>query len=83
MSKEDPEKSLAEVESIKKELQDLEIALAELVEALIAEEKPGLKRIKKLRALKKQSLENRPLLAEDKTKEKEEEQDGSDGGLGK
>jgi len=56
LPKPDPEKVEAEVEGIQQEIKNLEKALGELVDALIAEEKPGPKEIRKLKTLKKQAL---------------------------
>jgi hypothetical protein len=56
MPKPDPEKATAEVKGIQQEIKNLEKALGELVDALIAEEKPGPKEIRKLKTLKKQAL---------------------------
>jgi hypothetical protein len=56
MLKPDPNKVTAEVEGIQQEIKNLEKALGELVDALITEEKPGPKEIKKLKNLKKQAL---------------------------
>jgi hypothetical protein len=56
-AKVDPAKVAAEIESMQQELKALQEALGQLVDALITEEKPGLKKIKELETLKKQALE--------------------------
>ncbi len=52
----DPAKVAAEVESMQTELRNLQLALGQLVDALIAEGKPDFGEIKKLQSLKKQAL---------------------------
>lgn len=56
MAKADRQKVAAEIQSMQEELQNLQRALAQLVDALIEEEKPGPKKIKQLTELKKQAL---------------------------
>ncbi len=56
MPKPDPNKVAAEIQSMQQELKNLQNAIAELVDAMITEEKPGPKQIKKLRKLKKEAL---------------------------
>ncbi len=50
------DKAEADIEGIKREIRDLQKALGELVDALIIEEKPGPKEIKKLQAFKKKAI---------------------------
>jgi hypothetical protein len=52
----DPDKVAAEIQSMQQELKNLQNALAELLDAMITEEKPGPKKIKKLNSLKKRAL---------------------------
>jgi hypothetical protein len=54
-AKADPEKVAAEIKGMQRELRNLQNALADLVAAMITEEKPGLKEIKKLETLKKKA----------------------------
>ena len=56
-AKVDPAKVAVEIESMQQDLKALQEALGQLVDALITEEKPGLKKIKELKTLKKQALE--------------------------
>ncbi len=46
----------ADIEGIKREIRELQKALGELVDALIIEEKPGPKEIKKLQSFKKKAI---------------------------
>jgi CHAD domain-containing protein len=48
-AKADPTKVASEIESMKQDLKALQEALGQLVDAMITEEKPGLKEIKKLK----------------------------------
>jgi hypothetical protein len=57
MAKANQQKVAAEIQSMQEELQNLQRALAQWVEALIEEEKPGPKKIKQLTELKKQALD--------------------------
>ncbi len=56
MFKLDRDKVAAEIEGMQQELRNLQNSLAELLEAMITEEKPGPRKIKKLEALKKAAL---------------------------
>ena len=62
-----PDKTL-EVKEVQKELQDLQEALAQLVDALIAEGKPGPKEIKKLQGFKKRALSFKSAILSDNPK---------------
>jgi hypothetical protein len=55
-AKVDPKKVAAEIESMQQDLKALQEALGQLVDALITEEKPGLKEIKRLETLKKHTI---------------------------
>jgi hypothetical protein len=56
VAKSDPEKVAAQVEGMQQELKNLQLALGELVDALITEAKPDFAEIKKLQSLKKKAL---------------------------
>jgi hypothetical protein len=58
-AKTDPAKVAAEVESMQEELKNLQVALGQLVDALIAEGKPDFEEIKKLQGLKKKALSSK------------------------
>jgi hypothetical protein len=60
LAKPNPEKLATQIKNMQQELGDLQKALAELVDALIEEEKPGPKKIKDLKNLKKQVLTTEP-----------------------
>ncbi len=60
MPKPDPDKVAAEIKGMQQELKNLQEALAQLLDAMITEEKPGPKEIKKLETLKKAALTNLP-----------------------
>jgi hypothetical protein len=51
-----PEDVAAQIQGMQQELVDLQRSLAQLLDALIAEEKPGPKEIRKLKSLKEQAL---------------------------
>jgi len=53
--KPDRDKIAAEIKGMQQELRDLQNALADLLDAMITEEKPGPKKIKKLVKLKKKT----------------------------
>ncbi len=55
MSKLEPERVATQVKGMQRDLKNLEKALGELVDAMISEEKPGPKEIKKLTELKKEA----------------------------
>ncbi len=55
-SKADSAKASEELQSMQQELKSLQVALGELVDALIAEAKPDFSEIKKLQNLKKKAL---------------------------
>lgn len=57
-----PEDVATQIQGMQQELADLQRSLAQLLDALIAEEKPGPKEIRKLKSLKQQAL--KPDLAE-------------------
>jgi hypothetical protein len=56
VAKSDPEKVAAQVEGMQQELKNLQLALGELVDALVTEAKPDFAEIKKLQSLKKKAL---------------------------
>jgi predicted RNase H-like HicB family nuclease len=58
--KPDPDKLATEIKGMQEELKNLQEALAQLVDAMITEEKPGPKEIKKLETLKKAALTSQP-----------------------
>ena len=60
MPKPNSDKVAAEIRGMQQELKNLQEALAQLVDAMITEEKPGPKEIKKLEMLKKAALNNQP-----------------------
>ena len=64
-AKVDPTKVASEIESMKHDLKALQEALGQLVDAMITQEKPGLKEIKKLKTLKKQALDGRAATVEE------------------
>jgi hypothetical protein len=53
-----PEDVAAQIQGMQQELVDLQRSLAQLLDALIAEEKPGPKEIRKLKSLKQQALKS-------------------------
>ncbi len=55
-TKSKPEDVAAQIQGMQQELVDLQRSLAQLLDALIAEEKPGPKEIRKLKSLKEQAL---------------------------
>ena len=63
--KPDPEKFAAEVEDLQQEIRNLEKALGKLVDAFIAQEKPGPEELRKLKILKKQATGKK--VVKDKT----------------
>lgn len=63
MPKIDQDKVTAEIKEMQHELRNLQDALAELLEAIITEEKPGPKEIKKLKTLKKKALNGQSLAS--------------------
>jgi hypothetical protein len=68
LPKPDPEKVASEIEGIQQEIKNLEKALGDLVDALIAEEKPGPKEIRRLNTLKKKALDKAAEKTEVKAK---------------
>ena len=64
-AKADPTKVASEVESMQQDLKALQEALGQLVDAMITQEKPGLKEIKKLKTLKKKALDSGPATVEE------------------
>jgi hypothetical protein len=56
VAKSDPEKVAAQMEGMQQEIKNLQLALGELVDALITEAKPDFSEIKKLQTLKKKAL---------------------------
>ncbi len=56
MDKRASDQAEADIEGIKREIRELQKALGELVDALIIEEKPGPKEIKKLQSFKKKAI---------------------------
>jgi hypothetical protein len=62
LSKPDSGKVADEIKDMRKDIKSLEKALGELVDALISEEKPGPKEIKKLTALKKKANDDQHFL---------------------
>ena len=64
-AKADPEKVAAEIEGMQQELRNLNKALADLVDAMITEEKPGPKGIKKLETLKKKAQSGACFVSDD------------------
>jgi hypothetical protein len=54
-AKADPQRVAAEIKGMQQELRNLQNALVDLVDAMITEEKPGPKEIKKLETLKKKA----------------------------
>jgi hypothetical protein len=61
----DPEKVATEIKGMQEELRNLQNALADLVDAMITEEKPGPKEIKKLETLKKMAQSGACVTSED------------------
>jgi hypothetical protein len=57
----DHDKVAAEIEGMQQELRNLQNSLAELLEAMITEEKPGPREIKKLETLKKAALRDQSI----------------------
>jgi hypothetical protein len=53
-----PEDVAAQIQGMQRELVDLQRSLAQLLDALIAEEKPGPKEIRKLKSLREQALKS-------------------------
>jgi hypothetical protein len=51
-----PDDIATQIQGMQQELVDLQRSLAQLLDALIAEEKPGPKEIRKIKALKEQAL---------------------------
>ena len=73
-AKAEQDKIAAQVQSMQQELKDLQEALGQLVEAMITQEKPGLKEIKKLQTLKKKAQQTETIGVEvlaNKTKKKQ------------
>jgi hypothetical protein len=62
--KPNPDKVAAEIRGMQQELKNLQEALAQLLDAMITEEKPGPKEIKKLENLKKAALSTQPAHVE-------------------
>ena len=52
-----------QIQGMQQELVDLQRSLAQLLDALIAEEKPGPKEIRKIKALREQALNGGELAA--------------------
>jgi hypothetical protein len=61
-------KIASEIKGMQLEIKNLQNALAELVDAMITEEKPGPREIKKLEALKKKAQNGNNLQIDVKTK---------------
>jgi hypothetical protein len=68
MPKVDRVKIASEIKGMQLEIKNLQNALAELVDAMITEEKPGPREIKKLEALKKKAQNGNNLQIDVKTK---------------
>ncbi len=68
MPKPDRDELAAEIKGMQLELRNLQNALADLVDAMITEEKPGPKEIKKLEALKKKAQNGKHSLAKEAVK---------------
>jgi len=75
-NKSNPDKAADEIKSMKQELKALQEALVQLVDAMITEEKPGFKEIKKLNTLKKKALDSESVLGNVSSKHKTKEKPG-------